>query len=116
MSLEHALARQRRAGITSLNADSGETIGNDLLLGAGPIAFFVYGANTPDTRRNVYRNVFNLPLFKHGNTVAALKSGVRAAVAEAQHKAVEERRKTEIQAPVKPRHRRQRSSQPKVSE
>jgi hypothetical protein len=112
MSLEHSPARQQRASITALQTEAAETIAGDLLLGAGPIAFFIYGVNTPEMRRNVYRNVFDLPLFKHGNTLAALKSGIRAALTEAQRKASEERRqKKEAQAcaVAKPRHRRVRS-------
>jgi hypothetical protein len=125
MSLEHSPARQKRSSITTLRSDiptlrndPEATIADDLLLGAGPIAFFVYGVDTPESRRNVYRNVFKLPLFKHGNTIAALKSGIRAALTEAQHKASEERQqKKEAQAHaiVKPRRRRARQSEQQVA-
>jgi hypothetical protein len=116
MSLEHSPARQKqRSSITALQGNAGETIATDLLLGAGAIAFFIYGVNSPETRRHVYRNVFNLPLFKHGNTLAAFKSVIRTALVEAGPKASEERERKAAAAAnkiVKPRHRRARSLQP----
>jgi hypothetical protein len=84
------------------------------MLGAGPIAEFIYGKDTPETRRNVYRNPFGFGFFKHGNTLAALKSNTRAELAEAQRIAREkhqqERMKT--RAVVKPRRRRAREQSP----
>ena len=73
MSLEHSPARRTDSAVA-----------DDLMLGAGPIAEFIYGKDTPETRRNVYRNPFGFGFFKHGNTLAALKSNTRAELAEAQ--------------------------------
>jgi hypothetical protein len=116
MSLEHSPARQKpRSSITG-HSKADETIADDLMLGAGPIAFFIYGADTPEMRRNVYRNVFNLPLFKHGNTLAAFKSVIRTALMEAGPKAALERQRkaaAEAAKVVKPR-RGRRSLQQKV--
>jgi hypothetical protein len=64
---------------------------NDLLVGAGKIAEFIYGDDNERRRRDVYRNPFGFSFFKHGNTVAALKSTIRAELAEAQQTAREER-------------------------
>jgi hypothetical protein len=71
--------QQRHAG--------GESLADDLMLGAGSIAFFLYGADTPETRRDVYRNPMRLSFFKHGALIAALKSSIRAEIAEAQQAA-----------------------------
>jgi hypothetical protein len=85
MSLEHSPSRQqRRAG--------GESLAGDLMLGAGPIAFFIYGEDTPETRRDIYRNPMKLSFFKHGALIAALKSSIRAEIAEAQQAARKARR------------------------
>ena len=62
------------------------------MLGAGPIAFFIYGEDTPETRRDIYRNPMKLSFFKHGALIAALKSSIRAEIAEAQQAARKARR------------------------
>ena len=59
----------------------------DLKLGARQIALEIYGEDTPETRRNVYRNPMGLSFFKHGNTIAALMSVIRAEIREAQRAA-----------------------------
>jgi hypothetical protein len=111
MSLEHSPARQQKVGAPS------DSIANDLLLGAGPIALHIYGADTPETRRNVYRNVLKLSFFKHGNTLAALKSTILSEIKEMQRQAQEQRRLkqgAETRRIVKPR-RRVRRAQTQVA-
>jgi hypothetical protein len=107
MSLEHSPARQRQVGPLS-------TIADDLLLGAGPIALHIYGVDTPETRRNVYRNVLGLSFFKHGNTLAALKSTIFSEITEMQRAAKEQRRQkkaAEARRIIKPRRRAARRAQ-----
>jgi len=102
MSLEHSPAKQHRAAaVRSAKALDEMAVAEDLLLGAGPIAFFIYGENTPESRRNVYRNPFGFSFFKHGNTIAALKSTIRAEVVEAQQAAREKRQRLK-ESPPKP--------------
>jgi hypothetical protein len=83
---------------------------DDLLVGAGKIAEFIYGDDSDRRRRDVYRNPFGFSFFKHGNTVAALKSTIRAELAEAQQAAREKRLRRlqeakHAQATIKPRRR-----------
>jgi hypothetical protein len=68
-----------------------ESLADDLLIGAKKIALFIYGDDSDDRRRDVYRNPFGFSFFKHGNTVAALKSTIRAELVVAQQAAREER-------------------------
>ena len=82
------------------------TVANDLLLGAGPIALFIYGQDTDDTRRNVYRNPFGFSFFKHGNTLAALKSQIHAELIEAQQASRQKKLNKEISPPPLPKRRR----------
>jgi hypothetical protein len=82
------------------------TVASDLLLGAGPIALFIYGEDTPDTRRNVYRNPFGFSFFKHGAIIAALKTTIRAELTEAQQAA--RQKKSENLKPPLPKRRRYR--------
>jgi hypothetical protein len=84
------------------------TVANDLLLGAGPIALFIYGEDTDDTRRNVYRNPFGFSFFKHGNTLAALKSQIHAELVEAQQAARQKKLNKEIPPAPVPKRRRYR--------
>ena len=90
------------------------TVANDLLLGAGPIALFIYGEDTPDTRRNVYRNPFGFSFFKHGAVIAALKTTIRAELAEAQQAAQQATRERKLKekspAPL-PKRRRHRHAE-----
>lgn len=90
------------------------TVANDLLLGAGPIARFIYGEDTPDTRRNVYRNPFRFSFFKHGAVIAALKTTIRAELAEAQQAAQQATREKKLKekspAPL-PKRRRYRHAE-----
>jgi hypothetical protein len=102
MSLEHSPARRQHAAREI-------TVADDLLLGAGPIAGFLYGEDSAETRRNVYRNPMGLSFFKHGNTLAALKSTLHAEVNEAQEKARQvrqQKKEAQARAIVKPRQRR----------
>jgi hypothetical protein len=111
MSLEHSPARQI--------GSPKDSIGSDLLLGAGPIALHIYGSDTPETRRNVYRNVLGLSFFKHGNTLAALKSTIFSEIAEMQRAAQEQRRQkkaAEARRIVKPRRRARRAEKQIVAE
>jgi hypothetical protein len=122
MSLEHSPARQKRTHAIGLGHNQGppleetapqtETLADDLLLGAAAIAFFLYGKAGPKQVRDVYRNVFNVSLFKHGNTLAAFKSTLRTDLMAAQQKAREERAgKTaadKTRTVVKPHRRRSR--------
>lgn len=55
-------------------------LADDLLLGAGPIANFLYG--DPGRRRDVYRNPARLTFFRHGSAIAAFKSTLRAELAD----------------------------------
>jgi hypothetical protein len=64
-----------------------DTMGDDLMLGAGPIAKYDYGRDDAKARRNVYRNPLKPTFFKHGNFVAALKSTIHREVAEREGKA-----------------------------
>ena len=88
-------------------------IADDLMLGAGKIAAFLYGEDKAETRRDIYRNPMGLSFFKHGATIAALKSTIRAELLQAQQAAQEERRrkKKTTQAVVTPRRRRARHMQ-----
>ena len=89
MSLEHSPARQKRAAPAqdeTVEEHVAETLADDLLLGAEAIAFFLYGKTGPKEVRDVYRNVFQISLFKHGNTLAAFKSVIRADLAQAQQR------------------------------
>jgi hypothetical protein len=64
-------------------------LGDDLLVGAAPIARAVYGNADPVSVRSVYRNVLGLTFFKHGNSVAAFRSTLRRELAEIERKARE---------------------------
>lgn len=83
-------------------------IADDLMIGAEPIAKFLYGKVGKKELRDVYRNPADLPFFKHGNSIASFKSSIRAALHEAQRQAQEERHQKKVSgspAVVKPRHR-----------
>jgi hypothetical protein len=79
----------------------------DLKIGAGPLALAIYGEDTAETRRDIYRNPMGLPFFKHGNFVAGLISEIRATIREMQRTAKEEaeekRRKRKAKLSAKPR-------------
>ena len=77
-------------------------------IGAGPIAAFIYAEDTDDTRRNVYRNPFGFSFFKHGNTLAALKSQIRAELIEAQQASRQKKLNKEISPVPVPKRRRYR--------
>jgi hypothetical protein len=119
MSLEHSPTRQRRrTGGLAASPPQGESLAGDLMLGAGPIAFFLYGEDTDETRRDVYRNPMGLSFFRHGALLAALKSTLRAEIAAAQ-KSASEKTQTERQkklnketarAPLPKRNRRWREA------
>lgn len=85
-------------------------VAGNLLVGAGPIALYVYGEDTPDTRRNVYRNPFGFSFFKHGALLAALKSTIDAELAEAQQAARAKKLNKEI-PPAAPMPKRRRHRQ-----
>lgn len=111
MSLEHSPARQRRrAGGATASPPQGESLADDLMLGASQIAFFLYGADTDEARRDIYRNPMGLPFFKHGALIAALKSTLRSEIAAAQEAAREkmqaERLKKESSPAPQPKRRR----------
>ena len=90
MSLEHSPTHQQ-TGVTRETAFE-PPIADDLMLGAENIARFIYGKADKKEVRDVYRNPFGFSFFKHGNTIAALKSATRAEVHEAQRAAQTERR------------------------
>jgi hypothetical protein len=50
---------------------------DDMMIGAEPIARFVYGNSSPRSMRGIYSNTLKLSLFKHGGLVAARKSTLR---------------------------------------
>lgn len=54
----------------------GDFPGAELLTGAGEIASFLFGANTPRTRRRIYHLVEcgQIPIFRLGATLHARKS------------------------------------------
>jgi hypothetical protein len=79
-------------------------LADDLLIGAEKIAEFIYGDTSAGRRRDVYRNPFGFSFFKHGNTVAALKSTIRAELAEAQQAAREKRQRLKEEADRARRH------------
>jgi hypothetical protein len=58
--------------------DPTSPLANDLLIGAKPIAEFVYG--DPKKRRDVYRNPARLSIFRLGAQLAARKSTLRAEI------------------------------------
>ena len=62
-------------------------LSDDLLIGAGPIAMFMYGRDDRTARANVYRNVLGLTFFRHGGFKAARKSTIRREMAEIENKA-----------------------------
>jgi hypothetical protein len=76
----------------------------DLLRGADAIAQFLYGSQ--ERRRDVYRNVLELTFFKHGNTIAAFKSTLRAELKDREQAARQERQnRPKPPAPVVKRRR-----------
>ena len=83
------------------------SIAGDLLIGAGEIAKFIYGNDGEKAVRDVYRNVFGFSLFKHGNSVAALKSTIHAELAEMQQAARKQRQHPQkLQPAPQPKRRR----------
>jgi hypothetical protein len=50
---------------------------DDLMIGAQPIAQFVYGNTSPRSMRSVYANPLGLSLFKHGGFIAGRKSTIQ---------------------------------------
>ena len=58
--------------------DPTSPLADDLLVGAEPIAEFLYG--NPKKRRDVYRNPAGLSIFRLGAQVAARKSTLRAEI------------------------------------
>jgi hypothetical protein len=62
----------------------------DLRIGAEALALEIYGEDTDEAKRDIYRNPMNLPFFKHGNFIAGLVSEIRAAIRERQREAKEE--------------------------
>lgn len=76
-------AEIQRAGETP--GASGEGVsgfGEDLLEGAGQIALFVFGKDTPVKRRQVYHLVESkaLPVFKLGQRIYARRSKITAEI------------------------------------
>jgi hypothetical protein len=111
MSSEQSPTRQHQGEAPS-------EIANDLLVGAGAIAVFVYGEETAETKRNIYRNVLELPLLKHGNALAAFKSQIVAEFKKKKQEALEtrhDRKAAETRARtnknIKPRRRLARRTQ-----
>jgi hypothetical protein len=56
-----------------------DSIAGDLMIGAGPIAEFLYGENNHPNRHKVYRQR-KLPIFRIGDQVAARKSALKAEI------------------------------------
>jgi hypothetical protein len=105
-------AVQRRRYRSRNRKEPRSELANDLLLGAEAVAQFIYGKVTTKSLRDTYRNVLELPYFKHGNTIAALKSALIAEIKKKQQqateKAQEERRRKaaeKARRTVKPRRR-----------
>jgi hypothetical protein len=71
-------------------------VADDLLLGAGPIAEFLYG--DPSKRRDVYRNPAGLTFFRHGSAIAAFKSTLRTELADQERAARETLRQERIKS------------------
>lgn len=65
----------------------GRPIAEDLIINAGPIAIEIYGRDDEKARRDVYRNVLGLTIFKHGNSLAAFRSTIRREVREIEDRA-----------------------------
>jgi hypothetical protein len=112
MPLEHSLARQPlgTASQASALAQSQEiTLAEDLLLGAGPIASFIYGKDDDKARRDIYRNPFGFSFFRHGAQIAALKSTIIEEIRAAERAAQEKRQQSkEAEAQIAKRRRRNR--------
>jgi hypothetical protein len=68
--------------------DPTSPLANDLLVGAEPIAEFLYG--DPKKRRDVYRNPAGLSFFHLGAQIAARKSTLRAEILERENAAREQ--------------------------
>jgi hypothetical protein len=107
MRTDPAAVQRRRDRNRKHNKEPRSELANDLLLGAELIAQFVYGEVTEKTVRDVYRNVLQLPLFKHGNTLAGLKSAIVAEIKAKPQRAQEKRRRDQVvkARKVKPRRR-----------
>jgi hypothetical protein len=67
--------------------DPTSPLGADLLVGAEPIAQFLYG--DPKKRRDIYRNPAGLSIFRLGAQLAARKSTLRAEILERENAARE---------------------------
>jgi hypothetical protein len=121
MSFENSPARRQNTGAASGGAPiaaSETTVADDLMVGAEPIARFLYGKAGKKELRDVYRNPFGFSFFKHGNSIAGLKSTIRAELLEAQraaraeHLQMKEEKEAKARAIAKPRRRRMRIPQP----
>jgi hypothetical protein len=62
----------------------GDSLADDLMIGASTIAVYVHGRDDPDAVRDIYRNAANLPVFKYGPYVAAFKSSIRKRLRQAE--------------------------------
>jgi hypothetical protein len=106
MGLEHSPVRRQGMGAASgevPTASSESTVADDLMIGAEPIARFLYGKAGKKEVRDVYRNPFGFSFFKHGNSIAGLKSTIRAELLEAQRAAQAERRQQKEEKEAKAR-------------
>ena len=63
----------------ALEAKQAQTLADDMLRGAGEIAYFIYGASGIKERKRVYHLVDcgKLPVFRLGSQLCALKSTIR---------------------------------------
>jgi hypothetical protein len=70
-------------------SENPHTLGGDLMLGAGPLAVFLFGNDSPPNKRRIYRlaEARALGLFKLEGHVAGFRSTVRAKFAQLQDNA-----------------------------
>lgn len=76
-------AEIERAGeAPGANGEGLSGFGEDLLEGAGEIALFIFGKDTPVKRRQVYHLVENkaIPVFKLGQRIYGRRSTIRAEI------------------------------------
>jgi hypothetical protein len=63
-----------------LGPEGDDTIADDLLVGAAPIATYLFGS--PSKRRQVYQLASKLPLFRLGGKIAGRKSVLQRYMAQ----------------------------------
>lgn len=102
----------------TFDSDTAGSPARRMLIGAEAIARFLYGKSDDKAVRDVYRNIGELTLFHHGNSLAAFTDTLVSELREHEQQAREERRRkkeAEARKIVKPRRRRARRSDQQVA-